>query len=84
MRAYVEQAYPAWAAAHPGAACPGSLSELASYLDVPPDFPTLVDAWGQPFVLACGKDLPPGAKAIAVLSLGPDGKQGTADDIRSW
>ncbi len=84
VHAFVEEAWPAWSAANPGKACPASLAELASFLGAPPDIPTMTDPWNQPLVLLCGKDLPPGVKGIAVLSIGPDGKQGTADDIRSW
>ncbi|HEX8106625.1 MAG TPA: hypothetical protein VF516_02805 [Kofleriaceae bacterium] len=42
------------------------------------------DIWGRPLKLLCGANLPPGAKGIGVLSLGEDGKEGTADDIKSW
>jgi hypothetical protein len=34
--------------------------------------------------MICGAVLPPGAKGIAVMSLGEDGKEGTADDLKSW
>jgi hypothetical protein len=37
----------------------------------------LLDAWGSPYVMFCGANLPPGARGIAVMSLGPDQKQGT-------
>jgi hypothetical protein len=84
VRAYADQAFPAWAAAHPGAACPASIDELASYLHVPAGLPTGTDPWRRPFVLLCGADLPAGARGVAVLSLGPDGRRNTADDIRSW
>jgi len=34
--------------------------------------------------MLCGPDLPSGAKDIAIVSFGPDGKEGTHDDIPSW
>ena len=34
--------------------------------------------------MLCGPSLPPGAKGLAVMSAGEDGKEGTADDIKSW
>jgi hypothetical protein len=34
--------------------------------------------------LVLGDTAPPGAKGFAVLSFGPDGSQGTPDDIKSW
>lgn len=40
------------------------------------------DAWGHPYVYRC-----PGVKVPAgfdLLSLGPDGKEGTSDDIGNW
>ena len=40
------------------------------------------DAWGHPYVYRC-----PGVKVPAgfdLLSVGPDGKEGTADDIGNW
>lgn len=44
-----------------------------------------LDPWGTPYQLRCGAaQLPPGVRGFAVLSLGPDQQEGTADDIRSW
>jgi len=34
--------------------------------------------------MMCGQTLPPGAKGLAVMSLGEDGKEGTEDDLKSW
>ena len=84
VRAYVVEAYPEWQKANPGKTCPASLAELAGFLGAPPDVPTMVDPWDHPLVLLCGKDLPAGAQGIAVMSAGPDGKPGTADDVKSW
>jgi hypothetical protein len=46
--------------------------------------PPAADPWGHPYRMACGANLPPGAKYIAVWSVGPDGQTGTADDVTSW
>ncbi|MDQ3334218.1 MAG: type II secretion system protein GspG [Myxococcota bacterium] len=43
-----------------------------------------VDDWKRPLKSYCGSTLPPGAKGYGVRSLGPDGIDGTADDITSW
>jgi hypothetical protein len=74
------EAYPMWAAQHPGSACPAALAELLEYMNERSDR----DPWGAPLRMQCGGDLPPGAKGIAIWSLGPDGKDGTADDIKAW
>jgi hypothetical protein len=42
------------------------------------------DSWGRPIKMLCGANLPPGAKGIAVISAGEDGKDGTEDDLKSW
>ena len=34
--------------------------------------------------VACGQNAPAGVKGLAVMSPGEDGKEGTADDIKSW
>ena len=44
----------------------------------------LKDPWGNPYIIKCGGDLPPGARGIAVMSKGEDGKEGTGDDFKSW
>ena len=80
VRRYADEAYPEWGTAHPDQDCPGSLDDLAPYLSNPP----AADPWGHPYQMACGAKLPPGAKYIAVWSVGPDGQNGTADDVTSW
>jgi hypothetical protein len=34
--------------------------------------------------MLCGAELPAGAKGLAVMSAGEDGKEGTPDDLKSW
>ncbi len=78
---YMWEAYPSWQRAHPRKDCP-TLEELNEYLDKT----SLKDRWGHRYKLLCGDRVPPVGQRyrLAVLSLGPDGSEGTADDIRSW
>ena len=80
VQKYAFEAYPSWAAAHPEKACPAALAELNEYTNRK----DTKDPWGHDFKMMCGATIPPGAKGLAVLSFGPDGKEGTADDIKSW
>ena len=80
VQKYAYEAYPQWSAAHPSMACPNGLLDLNEYTNAK----DLKDPWGNDFKMYCGQQLPPGAKGIAVLSFGPDGKEGTPDDIKSW
>jgi hypothetical protein len=75
------EAYPQWAARHVEQACPAKLDELMEFMG--PDVSTK-DAWGHEFQIGCGPTAPKGARGLAAWSLGPDGKDGTADDIKSW
>jgi hypothetical protein len=79
VKQYAYEAYPQWAVAHPDKACPDDIAELAEYSSY-----QVLDPWGHKLVAQCGAALPAGAKGIAIHSLGPDGVDGTADDIRSW
>jgi prepilin-type N-terminal cleavage/methylation domain-containing protein len=80
VKKYVDEAYPAWAAAHPGKGCPDTLEELNEFMN---DKAT-TDPWGNHYKMYCGSTLPPHAKRLAVSSPGEDGKDGTPDDIKSW
>jgi hypothetical protein len=42
-----------------------------------------VDPWGAELTVQCD-GLPPDARGFGVFSRGPDGKDGTKDDLRSW
>ncbi len=70
------ESYPLWAAKHADKACPDKLADLEGGADN--------DPWGHPYKMLCGKDAPPGALGFGALSFGPDGKEGTPDDIKSW
>lgn len=58
--------------------CPPNLQELATrkILSKEPK-----DGWGRPLVFKCPGDH---GSEIDLTSLGKDGKEGTADDIKSW
>ena len=80
VKKYAFEAYPSWSAAHPNNACPDKLEDLNEYMNNK----DTKDPWGGQYKMLCGQSLPPGAKGIAVTSPGEDGKEGTADDIKSW
>ncbi len=77
---YANEAFPQWSMNNTGKACPGQLSDLNTYMNNADG----KDPWGNPYKLMCGSNLPAGAKGVAVTSAGEDGKEGTADDIKSW
>lgn len=75
-------AYPSWLTQKVGAkGCP-TMADLTEFMNSK----DTKDPWGEEYVLKCGGDLPAGVDpgAIAVYSKGPDGKDGTGDDIKSW
>jgi len=80
LRKYAFEAYGSWSASHPDKACPDKLSDLNEYMNNDDSN----DSWGKPLKLLCGSSLPAGAKGIGVVSMGEDGKEGTADDLKSW
>lgn len=79
VKTYAYEAYPEWAAAHPAKDCPDKLEDLNEYMHGDTREP-----WGHRYKMMCGATLPAGAKGIAIISPGPDGKVGTADDVKSW
>ena len=75
------EAYPQWSMKPSNQGkCP-TTEDLAEYVNQKASFK---DPWGNPYVIKCGGDLPPGARGIAVLSKGEDGREGTKDDQVSW
>jgi hypothetical protein len=70
-----------WAMKPGSKGCP-QLSDLTEFMNSK----DTKDPWGEEYVLKCGGDLPAGLSpgSIAVYSKGPDGKDGTGDDIKSW
>jgi len=81
VQGYATHAYQAWKTKNAGQACPASMEALGKAVaeDAATD-----DEWGKKLILKCGKDLPVGAKDIAIESSGLDGKAGTDDDIKSY
>jgi len=80
VKKYAYEAYPSWSQAHPDKSCPAQLTDLNEYMNNK----DIKDPWGNDYQLFCGANLPAGAKGLAVMSNGEDGKNGTADDIKSW
>lgn len=80
VRKYADEAFPSWSMAHPSKGCPDKLQDLNEYMNNK----DIKDPWGNDYKMFCGPSLPPGAKGVAVLSFGEDGKEGTADDVKSW
>ncbi len=74
------EAYPLWNT-ETGEACPSSLDDLARYRNTK----KTKDGWGSELIMFCGDNAPEGAVlGFGVLSKGPDKKQGTKDDVKSW
>lgn len=71
--------YQLWSEKNPGK-CPASLAEMVGG-DTEPQ--VHVDPWGHPFLIKCGDSAPEG-HPFGVISAGPDGQEGTDDDLRSW
>jgi general secretion pathway protein G len=74
------EAYPQWSAANPSKGCPERLEEIGEFADKK----DMKDPWGGVYKMFCGANLPPGAKGLAITSAGPDAKEGTDDDLKSW
>ena len=77
---FANEAFPQWSRSHPDKGCPDKIEELSEYMDKK----DTKDPWGSDYKMYCPPNLPTGARGIAILSPGPDGKEGTDDDIKSW
>ena len=80
VKKYAFEAYPSWSATHRDKTCPDRLEDLNEYMNNK----DIKDPWGGQYKMLCGANLPAGARGIAVFSPGEDGKEATADDIKSW
>jgi len=80
VKKYAYEAFPSWSQSHPDKGCPEKLEDLNEYTNAK----DTKDPWGGQYKMYCGSSLPAGAKGLAVSSPGEDGKEGTADDIKSW
>lgn len=81
VQEYANQAYARWSMNNPGKNCPDDINELAKYTDQS----EAKDPWDQKLTLLCGDSVPEGSSfRVGVVSKGPDGKENTSDDIKSW
>jgi prepilin-type N-terminal cleavage/methylation domain-containing protein len=81
LKQFAYEAYPRWDAANSDKSCPAQLSDLLKYMNKK----DTQDPWGSELVMFCGDNQPQGLKdSFGVLSLGPDKKQNSQDDIKSW
>jgi general secretion pathway protein G len=81
VKKFAFEAFTEWSAAHPDKGCPEKIEDLSQYMNSK----DTKDPWGNQYKMLCGQGLPPGVKGgIAVMSSGPDGKDNTDDDIKSW
>ena len=78
MKQLVHQAYPRWGMKNKGG-CPPSLQDLTEFTNKK----DVKDPWGTEYKMHCGDSAPQGAR-FGVSSAGPDKKEGTKDDIKSW
>lgn len=78
MKQLVYQAYPRWAMRGSGS-CPATLQELTEFTNKK----DVKDPWGNEYTMHCGDNAPQGER-FGVSSKGPDGKDGTNDDLKSW
>ncbi len=82
VKKFAFEAYPEWSMKpSKSGACP-TLADLTEFMNSK----DVKDPWGEEYVVKCGGDLPAGVTpgSIAVYSKGPDSKDGTGDDIKSW
>lgn len=77
---YAFEAYTRWKMSNTGKGCPESLAELNKYVGKN----DAKDPWGNEYTMFCGENAPQGANGFGIQSKGPDKKEGTEDDIRSW
>lgn len=73
------RAYPEWRFDHPDEDCPADAEALREYTNGR----SVIDPWGSALATRCGATAPPSVP-FGALSLGPDRREGSRDDIRSW
>jgi general secretion pathway protein G len=71
----IKQAYVQWQTTPGNEGCPPNLAALMDNRKEPKD------GWGHPYILKCPSEH---EEDIDLISLGKDGKEGTADDLHSW
>jgi len=75
------KAYGQWMVNNPEDDCPSSIADLQKYTNNPKK--EIKDPWKQDLIMTCGESAPEGVP-FGVMSKGPDKKEGTDDDIKSW
>ena len=81
MTQNIDGAYAKWAAENDG--CPSGIDDLKEHLGKRKG-DDVKDPWGHQYVLKCDDEAPEECEGFCSLSMGPDGKEGTGDDIKSW
>lgn len=81
MKQLAYESYMRWDTDNPSksSSCPANLTDLTKYANKKDG----KDPWGNEYMMHCGDNAPPN-NPFGLSSKGPDGKEGTADDIRSW
>lgn len=74
-----DESFPRWQLDNAGKSCPADILEIARYSNDKEG----KDPWGNQMILLCGDTAPEGLQ-IGVMSMGPDGKRDTNDDVKSW
>jgi prepilin-type N-terminal cleavage/methylation domain-containing protein len=80
MTQNIENAYGMWSKDHDG--CP-TVDDLKENMGKRKN-DNVKDPWGHEYILKCGENAPEECDGFCVVSSGPDGKEGTGDDIKSW
>lgn len=77
--------YEEWSSENPGESCPSGIDDLLKVTAKASKKKKVEgkDPWGTPFKMVCGDSAPDGV-GFGVMSYGPDKKEGTEDDIKSW
>ena len=83
MTKQIEGAYAKWSVDNTDNECPESIDDLKQALGKRKS-DEIKDPWGTPYVILCGDQAPEACEGFCALSVGPDKKQDTGDDIKSW
>lgn len=83
MAKQIEGAYIKWQASGSDSECPASIDDLKTQLGKKKT-ENVNDPWGQPYIIKCGDQAPEECEGFCVISSGPDKKEGTDDDVKSW
>ena len=81
MKQLAYESYIRWDTDTPAksSSCPASITDITQYANKKDG----KDPWGNDYMMHCGDNAPPNT-LFGLSSKGPDGKEGTTDDIRSW